>query len=60
MKSGKAVGPSGMMVEMIKAVGDTGTSMIHDLLGGIICDRKVLSNWEQSFIFCQYKSKCFG
>ena len=31
MKAGKAPGPSGIMVEMIRAAGDTGASMICDL-----------------------------
>ena len=32
MKSGKAAGPSGIVVEMIKVAGDTGATMIRDLL----------------------------
>ena len=49
MKSGKAAGPSGIVVEMIslKAAGDT----------GIIHDDKVPTDWEQSFIVCLYKGK---
>ena len=31
MKVGKAAGPSGIVVEMIRAAGDTGASMIRDL-----------------------------
>ena len=31
MKSGKAAGRSDIVVEMIKAAGDTGATMIHDL-----------------------------
>ena len=30
MKAGKAPGPSGIVVEMIRAAGDMGASMIHD------------------------------
>ena len=41
MKSGKAAGPSGIVVEMIKAAGDTGATMIRDLATAIICDGKV-------------------
>ena len=52
MRSGKAAGPSGIVVEMIKAAGDTGVTMIRDLATGIICDDKVPTNWEQSFIVC--------
>ena len=38
MKSGKAAGPSGIVVEMIKAAGDTRATMIRDLATAIICD----------------------
>ena len=57
MKAGKAPGPSGIVVEMIRAAGDTGTSMIRDLAVAIIHDGKVPSDWEQSFIVCLYKGK---
>ena len=36
MKASKALGPSGIMVEMIQAAGDTGASMIHDLAAAVI------------------------
>ena len=55
MKAGKAPGPSGIVVEMIQAASDMGTSMICDLAAAIICDGKVPSDWEQSFIVCLYK-----
>ena len=57
MKAGKAPGPSGIVVEMIQAAGDMGTSMILDLAVAIIPDGKVPSDWEQSFIVCLYKGK---
>ena len=50
MKSGKAAGPSGIVVEMIKAAGDTGATMIRDLATAIIRDGKVPTDWEESFI----------
>ena len=56
-KAGKAPGPSGIVVEMIRAVGDMGASMIRDLAAAIIRDGKVPSDWEQSFIVCLYKGK---
>ena len=52
MKAGKALGPSGIVVEMIRAAGDMGPSMICDLAAAIICNGKVPSDWEQSFIVC--------
>ena len=57
MKAGKALGPSGILVEMIRAAGDMGASMIRDLAITIIRDGKVPSDWEQSFIVCLYKGK---
>ena len=45
MKSGKAAGPSGILVEIIKAAGDTGTTMIQDLASTIIHHGKVPTNW---------------
>ena len=57
MKVGKAPGPSGIVMEMIRAAGDMGASMIRDLAPAIICDSKVPSDWEQSFIVCLYKGK---
>ena len=50
IKAGKAPGPSGIVVEMIRAAGDMGASMIRDLAVAIIRDGKVTSDWEQSFI----------
>ena len=57
MKAGKAPGPSGIVVETIQAAGDTGASMIRDLVVAIIRDGKVPFDWEQSFIVCLYKGK---
>ena len=57
MKAGKAPGASGIVVEMIRAAGDMGASMIRDIAAAIIRDGKVHSDWEQSFIFCLYKGK---
>ena len=53
--SGNAAGPSGIVVEMSKAAGDTGATMICDLATAINCDGKVPTDWEQSFIVCLYK-----
>ena len=42
-------------MEMIKAAGDTGATMIRDLATAIIHDGKGPTDWEQSFIVCLYK-----
>ena len=57
MKSGKAADPSGIVVEMIKAAGETSATMIHDLATAIIHNGKIPTDWEQSFIVCLYKGK---
>ena len=57
MKAGKALGPSGIVVEMIRAAGDMGASMIRDLAAAIIRDGKVPCDWKQSFIVCLYQGK---
>ena len=44
-------------MEMIKAAGDTGSTMIRHLATAIIRDGKVPTDWEQSFIDCLYKGK---
>ena len=44
-------------MEMIRAAGDMGASMIRDLAAAIIRDGKVPSDWKQSFIVCLYKGK---
>ena len=51
------MGPSGIVVEMIRAASDMGASMICDLAAAIIHNGKVPSGWEQSFIVCLYKGK---
>ena len=55
MKAGKAPGLSGIVVEMIRAAGDIGTSVTWQLQSSVI--GKVPSHWEQSFIICLYKGK---
>ncbi|XP_048755482.2 uncharacterized protein LOC125666354 [Ostrea edulis] len=46
MKSDKAAGPLGIVVEMIRAARDTGVSMIHDLASSIVYHGKVPTDWE--------------
>ena len=43
MKAGRVPGPSGIVVEMIRAAGDMGASVIPDLAAAIIRDGKVPS-----------------
>ena len=49
MKLGKAAGPSVIVVEMIKAAGDTGATMICDLATGITVS--VMARGQSSIAF---------
>ena len=49
MKAGKAPGPSGIVVEMIRAAGYMGAFMIRDLAAANIRNGKVPSDWEQFY-----------
>ena len=63
MKAGKGPGPSGIVMEMIRAAGDMGTSMIHDLTAAIIRDGKVHvpPDWaEFHCLLLQGKGGCIG
>ena len=50
LKFGKAAGPSGVVVKMVRPAGDTGANMIRNLAIAINRDGKVPADWEQSFI----------
>ena len=50
LKFGKAAGPSRVVVEMVRATGDTGANMIRKLAITIIRDGKIPADWEQNFI----------
>ena len=50
MMPGKAAGPLGIVVLMIKVAGDSGASMMHDLATVIYLDDKVPTDWGQNFI----------
>ena len=57
MKSGKVTGPSGVVVEMTRAAGNTGATLILDLAIAIIRDGKAPADWVQSFNVCLYMGK---
>ena len=50
MKSGKAAGPSGIIVEMLKAAGDTGITFLRELITSVVTHGKIPEDWEKSFI----------
>ena len=57
MKLGKAAGPSGIVVEMLKAAGDSITPHLCKLINLIIFHHIVPDDWDLSFIINLYKGK---
>ena len=57
MKSGKAAGPYGIVVEMICAGGETITDEIARLANAIIQEEEMPSEWDLSYIINCYKGK---
>ena len=48
MKTGKAVGQSGIGAEMLKAAGEAGVSWVTDLCNAIVKEGKILADWKKS------------
>ena len=57
MKQGKAGGPSGVIVEMIKAGGRETVTAISELMNQIIYEKGIPEGWKDSFIINCYKGK---
>ena len=57
MASGKAAGPSGIVTEMLKPVGEAGAVEVRDLIEDIISEGCIPTDWQESFIVNLYKGK---
>ena len=57
MASGKAAGPSGIIAEMLKPVGEAGAEEWRDLIENIISEGCIPTDWQESFIVNLYKDK---
>ena len=57
MASGKAAGPSGIVAEMLKPVGEAGAVEVCDLIEDIILEGCIPTDWQESFIVNLYKGK---
>ena len=57
MASGKAAGPSGIVAEMLKPVGEAGAVEVRDLIEDIISEGCIPTDWQESFIVNLYKRK---
>ena len=57
LKEGKACGPSGIGIEMIKWGGDELLNIIVDLMNLIIKEDRIPEDWNQSTIINCFKGK---
>ena len=57
MASGKAAGPSGIVAEMLKPVGEADAVEVRDLIEDIISEGCIPTDWQESFIVNLYKGK---
>ena len=57
MKTGKAAGPSGIVIEMIRSAGKEIIKSITNLANRIIKEGSIPSDWKLSYIVSSYKGK---
>ena len=57
MKFGKAAGPFEIVAEMLKSAGDTGVDIMLNLVESIICDGRIPTDSDESYIVSLYQSK---
>jgi len=57
MKRHKAPGLSGLVAEMIQAIGNTGTQWFLDLCNGIVKEGCIPGDWKSSVVLPVYKGK---
>ena len=57
MKNGKATGPTGIVIEMLKASGDDCLDLVTELLNNIIADGVIPQDWQISSVINLYKGK---
>ena len=57
MASGKAAGPSGIVAEMLKPLGEAGVAEVRYLIEDIISEGCIPIDWQESYIVNLYKGK---
>ena len=53
MASGKSSGPSGIVAEMLKPVGEAGAVEVRDLIENIISEGCIPTDWQEFKLHCQ-------
>ena len=57
MKNNKSAGPSGVVVDMLKAAGDAGSYWVTDVCNAVIKEGKIPDDWCKSWMVNVYKGK---
>ena len=57
MKTGKAAGPSGIVIEMIRSAGKEIIKSITNLANRIVIEVRIPSDWNRSYIVNLYQGK---
>ena len=57
MASGKAAGPSGIVAEMLKPVGESGAIEVNHLIEDIISEGRIPTDWQENYIVNLFKGK---
>ena len=55
LKQGKSGGPTGVVLEMIKAAGETGTLWMTNVCNAVMKDGKIPEDWSRSLMVNVYK-----
>jgi hypothetical protein len=59
MKSGKAVGPSGIAAEMLKAAGEDGVRWVTNICNAIVKEGRIPDDWKELDDMCiQRERRC--
>ena len=58
MKNGTAVGPTGVVSEMMKEAGGFGSRWITDLINNIVIEGCIPDDWRKSILVPVYTGKC--
>ena len=53
----KVAGPSGIIIDMLKAAGNDGIVFLRELKTSVMINGKIPEDWEMSFILSLYKGK---
>ena len=57
MKQGKSGGPTGVVSEMLKAAGETGTMWMTDVCNAVVRDGKIPEDWSRSWMVNVFEGK---